>query len=96
MSVDTISSQIGLSKSRIYHLLTESQFVNDEIAKVPRDLVESQKFFLVCLYRKGLEKLEEDLESGERERELRGIDRVFQLWTLVNSDGGFRRLFGID
>jgi hypothetical protein len=96
MSVDTISSQIGLSKSRIYHLLTESQFVNDEIAKVQRDLVESQKYLLVCLYRQILEKLQEEIESGEQDRELRGVDRVIQLWTLANGDGGFRRRFGID
>ena len=93
--VDTISSQIGMSTSRVYHLLSESKFVNDEIARVQREVVESQKFLLVCLYREILEKLQEEIESGEQDRELRGVDRVIQLWTLANGDGGFRRRFGL-
>lgn len=95
MTVDAISSQIGLSRSRIYHLLAESQFVNDEIARFQGELLESQKFLLVCLYRQTLEQLQENLLSGEQERELQSVDRILQLWALANRDGGFRKRLGL-
>jgi hypothetical protein len=76
-------------------LLSESKFVNDEIRRFQKDLMESQKFLLVSLYRQILEKLEGDLESGDRERQLQGVDRIIELWNLANSDGEFRRRFGL-
>ena len=36
------------------------------------------------------EEYREDLESGDQERQLQGVDRIIQLWTLTNSDGEFR------
>ncbi len=91
--VNEIASHLGMSISRVYHLLSESKFVNDEISKVQGDLMEAQKFLLVSLYRKALEKLEEELECGVPTRQLAAIDRVFE---LLNSGGGeIRRRFGL-
>jgi len=98
-SVKYVAKKLKMSKSRIYHLLSDKDsLVNAEINRILNELFASSDRRLMNLYEKALQRLDAMLSSPDEEKQYRAIDSIIKIYFRRSAKNAItiQQYFGVE
>lgn len=88
-TVKIIAEEIGITTKSLYNILHDKPEIIEEAYRLVKERHKQSDFLLVDLYRTALEKIQEHLQSGDKDIEEQAIAKVLSL-TKPPKDGEAR------